>query len=273
MNANSKEAARIRREQPFYKVQDKQINRDRLRKAVTALIVVLLGGLFLFLCGAIFLRVRVVTVRGASKVDPARVVEVGGIKKDDNLFAVDRADIRAAIMEEFPYIADVEIKRTIPSTIELVVKEDEAVYYTEFCGEYFVLSDKLRVLEKTSDKDYIDAFSPRLISAKIPDCVYAVVGEEIVFSNDSTFSYAQEMLSALGASDLFDGFTALDFSSRFHITVTYKDRWRIYVGSAADLPTKLTFARMMMESFDETQSGEIDAHDITLGSVLLDGIG
>lgn len=273
MNVDANEAARIRREEPFYSARDRNAFRERVRKIFTALIVIVIGLLFLFICGAIFFRVKIVTVRGANKVDPNGIVLTGGIRKDDNLFAVDRADIRRAIMDEYPYIGDVEIKRTIPSTIEIIVREEDAVYVTELCGEYFVLSEDLRVLEKSGDKEYIDSFSPALIRTKIPECIYAVVGEEIVFSNPSIGTYARDMLAELGQSELFRGFTALDFSSRYHITVTYRDQWRIYVGSSDDLLTKLTFARLMMETFDESQSGEIDAHDITLGSVLLDGVG
>ncbi len=232
-------------------------------------VAIILFTVFIIGCGAIFLRVERVNVVGARRVDPHGIVDASGIQAKDNLYGVDRADIAAAVMERFPYISDVHVSRLLPTTLQIEVSEDRPIYYTSICGEYFVLSSTMRVLEKTADFAYIETFEPALKHLLIPDCIYAVVGEEIVFANRSVSVYAKELLVKLEIAEMFDQLTEIDFSKRFSIYVTYCDRWRIYLGDSGDIDTKLTFAGMMIETFDEEQSGEVDAHDVSVGSVIL----
>jgi len=251
------------------RLKEKNRIKGILRRVFYCAVAMVLFFVFIIGCGAIFLRVERVNVVGTRRVDPRGIVEVSGIKAKDNLYAVDRADIAAAVMDRFPYISHVHVGRRLPTTLQIEVTEDRPIYYTEICGEYFILSNTMRVLEKTEDIAYIETFEPKLKQLKIPDCIYAVVGEEIVFSNPNVSEYGRELLLKLELAELFDSLTEIDFSSRFSIYVTYGDRWRIYLGDSGDVDTKLTFARMMIETFDEEQSGEVDAHDVSVGSVIL----
>lgn len=259
----------ITNDEPLEKLKEILRFKAIMRRVFYVAVSVILALILIIGIGAIFMRVKRINVVGMRKVDPYAIVDASGVRADENLYAVDRADIRRAIMDEFPYISDVKVKRLLPTTLQLEVTEDEAVYYTEICGEYFVLSDKLRVLEKTTDFSYVDSFEPALKIMKIPDCIYAVVGDPIVFTNENVTEYAEDLLVRLGVTNQFDKVTEVDFSRRFNIYITLDGRWRIFVGDSGDLETKLTFAGMMIETFDETQAGEVDAHDVSVGSVIL----
>ena len=42
------------------------------------------------------------------------------------------------------------------------------------------------------------------------------------------------------------------------------------MGDNTETEMKLTFAMLMIDKFEPEQSGEVDVHDITVGSVILD---
>ena len=69
---------------------------------------------------------------------------------------------------------------------------------------------------------------------------------------------------------LFSEDKVLSISSKYNIYVTYQDRFRIYLGDNSETEMKLTFAKLMINEFKPEQSGTVDAHDITVGSVILD---
>lgn len=255
----------------FERLKEKNRIKTIMRRVFYCAISLFLCVIFIIGCGAVFLRVKKINVVGTRKTDPMGVVDASGVKADENLYAIGRAEIKTDIMESYPYISDVRVERLLPSTLQFVVTEDKALYYTEICGEYFVLSSSLRVLEKTEDKSYVASFDPALKKIKIPTCIYAVVGDEIIFANKNVIEYSKNLIFELEIAELYDDITSIDFSSRFNIYVMYKNRWNIYLGDKSDLNTKLTFARMMIDSFDEGSSGEIDAHDVTIGSVVLTG--
>ena len=73
-----------------------------------------------------------------------------------------------------------------------------------------------------------------------------------------------------GVPIVTDKLTEIDISSKYNIYVTYEDRFRVYLGDNTETDMKLTFAELMIKEFEPTQRGSVDAHDITMGSVIVD---
>lgn len=66
--------------------------------------------------------VSTVQVRGASRVDVARLVEAAGVMRGTSLFAVDPRAVRARL-EELPEIRRAEVIRELPNRLEIIVEE------------------------------------------------------------------------------------------------------------------------------------------------------
>lgn len=97
-----------------------------------------LGPLFKLLCllalvvaltagATVFFRVEVVAVSGNSRYTQEEIVEVSGLKKGDNLYGWNKFKVAQQLRQTLPYIGEVTIRRSLPSTVVITVVEWDAV--------------------------------------------------------------------------------------------------------------------------------------------------
>ena len=96
------------------------------------------GPLFKLLCVAavmvaltvgatVFFRVEAVTVSGNQRYTREEIIAASGIELGDNLYSLNKIRIDQNIRATLPYIGDLTINRSLPSTIVITVTEWEAV--------------------------------------------------------------------------------------------------------------------------------------------------
>lgn len=96
------------------------------------------GILFKFLCvltlvvavtmgATVFFRVETVAVSGNSRYTEEEVVAATGIQVDDNLFHMNKYQISQQVLQALPYVKELTIRRSLPSTIVITVTEWDAV--------------------------------------------------------------------------------------------------------------------------------------------------
>lgn len=252
----------------FEKLKSRNRRKKILRRigllfsALLMILIVVVG------CMALFLKIEYINVTGNTLYSSEDIINESGISVGMNLYAINKKTSEASIMSSYPYVGDVTIRQTLPSTVTLRITEEPPKYYTEIYGEYFVLSTAFRVLERSEDLEYIR--SKNLLPIMLPDVKSAIVGEKVGFKSEVSLGYLEEFLKAVEACEVSKRLTSIDVSSKYNIYVTLEDRFRIYLGTSSDAETKLVFAEMIINTFDADKSGEVDAHDITLGSVILD---
>ncbi len=251
----------------FERLMAKKRHKKIFRRINYILLSVVMCFVFVIICMALFLKIETIEVKGNERYTSEQIAEISGISVGQNLYAIDKKEARTLITTEYPYISEVVIRRTLPSTLVFKISEDKAEYYMEICGEYFILSEKLRVLEKTDIKP--DTEENPLTFIKLSDLKRVVVGEIIEFDKEIIFDYVSGFIGILSANEISDHLTEIDISSKYNIYISYEDRFEIYLGDNSETDMKLTFARLMIENFEPDKKGEVDAHDITVGSVIL----
>ena len=97
-----------------------------------------LGKILLFLCvvavlaamtvgATVFFQVEQIEVSGNQRYTQEEIIEISGIRNGDNLFRMNKFAIQDHVKEEMPYIEDILIRRRLPNTITIAVKEWGAV--------------------------------------------------------------------------------------------------------------------------------------------------
>lgn len=231
------------------------------------LLSIVLCFIFVIICMALFLKIEHIEVKGNERYTKEQIIDESGISVGQNLYAINKKSAEAAIIAEYPYVSDVVIRRKLPSTLNFKVSEDQPKYFTEICGEYYILSDTLRVLERTTEMPSTE--EQPLVRIMFSEIKSAVVGESVTFDKDLTFDYIHNFIQALNGHDAAEHLTSIDLTKKYNIYVTYQDRFKIYLGDNSETEMKLTFAELMINTFEPAQRGEVDAHDITVGSVIL----
>lgn len=97
-----------------------------------------LGPLFKLLCilavvvaltmgATVFFQVETVAVSGNSRYTEDEVVQATGIQVGDNLFHMNKYQIADQVLQKLPYTKELNIRRSLPSTIVITVTEWDAV--------------------------------------------------------------------------------------------------------------------------------------------------
>jgi len=228
------------------------------RMVITIVLSVIVTVIFAVACISLFFITENIVIEGDTRYTSEEIIAISGIEYGKNLYDIDKAAIEQQLISHLPYIKDVKIRRRVPDTIAIIIEEDTPVYYFEIQGEYFMISDTLRVLERTDDIAEMLVREPDIIKLNTQTITYAVEGDPIVFKNEGYYTYAQDMLATFLESTIGDKITLIDFSDKFSIYVMYEKRLRIEVGDISDIDMKIRFADGIISSLDKNYSGTVN---------------
>ena len=226
-------------------------------------------------CGLIFFRAKNISVEGCTVYDAEQVLAECGITDRDNLFFIDEEELDRHLTLRFPYIERVTIKRVLPTTLILQIEEDKPAYLTEIHGDCFLLSESLRVLRQGRTMEEAGDGIDGLCRITLPTVTYAVVGRELGFVRDSTYSYMLDFLAVLHSSRYADQIDEVVAQSKFRISVYLGGRrYKVVFGSAEDAEEKLTFFTNILEQkFPPEAYAIVDVSDVDRAFVSIrDGI-
>lgn len=240
-----------------------QQQRKKLRRRVfyiflfIAVNIVFLSAAFLML-----LKIKNINVAGNNRYSAEDILNTLSVSLGENIYKYKANEIETEIKEALPYIADVEVRRKLPSTIELAVEEKVATMYMEVGGENFILSSDLLVLELTAD-DIKTAGLTKLIPGNLKRCI---VGEYVKFSDMSSFDVLNTLQKNIEAQFSKGDIVEIDFSTRFDIWLRYKDNYSVFVGNIDDCEMKMKFLKKIIEQLGSEKTGRIDISNAAKGA-------
>lgn len=232
-------------------LKEKLKSREGRRRAAIITIAVCSALLVLFAIFDAFSiqRVRLIVVNGDAPYTNEQIIAVSGIEKGGLLYSIDKKDVERKILEGAPYIKDVNITRAL-EVVFINVTADKPKYYTEVSGEYFILSEDLRVLERRLAKGNLDTLTKLIL----PELSTAVVGRYAEYGEAGKNDYVLETLEFF--SNVYEGekLTEVGLSGRFDgVYAIFGDRIKIIFGSVENLSEKVARVK---ENFDKNQSSD-----------------
>ena len=213
--------------------------------------------------------VRSVTVTGNETYGEEEIIEASGVRRGINLYSFRASTAEAQISFKCPYVGEVEVKRTVPSSVALTVTEDKAVFYADIFGKIAVLSEWLRVLESSEAEN---ASVEGLIKLKLPGISYAVEGRELRFADSKDEKAVRATLEAVMASALSGRIGSVDMTDTFSITASCDGKYLLVIGNSSDVDVKLKAAAKVLEDeiFSSGNKARLDLTDVTQTSVVFD---
>ncbi len=233
----------------FLKLRSKNKRKEIGRKIFYVAVGVSLTALIAIVCVVVFFGLKKVEIRGNSRYTEEQILEACGFSPSDNLFGVDLKKAEKDIIKKYPYISKVTFKRVLPSTLIITVTEDAPSYCAEIYGDYFLLSEDLRIISKHDIYEDIEVLDMPVIYLKLPQVERAVQGERIVLDKDSNYDHIIEFLSLLKEQEIYNRTDCIDASDRYHL-VLYTDgsRYKIDIGTKDNLDTKIKFVKKVIET-------------------------
>ncbi len=255
----------------FERLRSKNRRKEIRRHIFYFFIALLLLAVIGIICVVLFFGMKKVEIRGNSRYTANDILSVCDFTSKTNLLAIDFEETEAAIVKNCPYIREVHFKRILPSTLILTVTEDVPKYCAEIHGDWFLLSDDLRVISKHDLYEEISVLSLPVTYLLLPEVDYAVAGEHIRFAQTAAYSYLTSFLNELAGQPFYTSVECIDTSDRYHIALYAENgRYLVELGNAENLDTKLRFVIKVLEdpTFDSTTIASINVEYVSQIIVL-----
>lgn len=133
------------------KMSPKQILAKKKRQTVfrlvkwTSLVLIIIGAIIFTIMSPIF-NVKNIKVEGNSYLSEEQVISLSRIEIENNMFKYNKKEIIKNIKEN-AYIENVEVKRSIPDTIEIKIIERKTSFMIQFANAYAYINNQGYILE------------------------------------------------------------------------------------------------------------------------------
>lgn len=234
--------------------EEKSAKRRRRGAVVYTPIAVLLIGIILIFGISVFFRITVIDVTGAKKYTADQILSASGIKMGDNLIFIDAKAVEANIGLNLPYLNEIVIEKIIPDTVSIKVTESQAIAVINYGGNWWIIDQKARVLEKTDD----DGAAGKINLSGI-EPVSLVEGREIIVNEDqeTKLRCLIDVLGAIFNADISKRVGTLDLSNIGNITFTYTDRFTVTMSGGEEAEYKLSLMQDVITKLEPDAIGKI----------------
>lgn len=242
----------------------------RVRRVVSVMLLLILFSLCaLALTYKLIYVIDDVTVTGTSRYSASEILEASGVSVGDNLYSFKASAAEARVTFRHPYVRQLQVRRSAPSSVLFEVTEDQAVFYAEIYGEVYELSDALRVLSRTT----VEAAAENgLIRLRLPAVDSAVSGRVLSFAEEKYGIQIRKVLEQLESTDLMTRITSVDCRNPGMLQIVCDGQFLLDFGTLEDMEVKLKIAQAVLadELFSTGVKASVDLTSTGATSVVLD---
>ncbi|MBC2580651.1 cell division protein FtsQ/DivIB [Clostridium sp. DJ247] len=224
--------------QALNKTNNELILKRRKRKKIKKLFMlfIMLVSLFAILCLKLsFFNIKIIQVNGSKNISDKDIVNLSNISIGNNIFYIHTNSSINNILSN-PYIYSASIKKRLPSTVIIDVKERNAVFYTKYDDKYLIIDKDGIVLQK---KD--DIKNMKLVRLDGFDYSKVEIGKPIKDDDKRKIDAVTVIGSIIPNSTAVSGMTSVDVTSSIDIKLYFGDMY-IRLGDAANIEKKINKA-------------------------------
>lgn len=192
--------------------------------------------IFAILSVTVFFNIETVAVNGSSQYTVEEIIEVSGIKGGDNMIRKNMGRAAEKITSELIYIETAEIKRKLPSTVEISVTPCTETACMQKDGGFFVVSGTGKILKLTEDVQ-----EGLLIFYGANPAEDMDLGMTFASEDENKTEVIYDLLSRR-ETDFVSQITSFDVTDRLNISCVYEDRINIELGVISEIDYKFRLA-------------------------------
>lgn len=197
----------------------------------------------------IFCRIKTVEVTGNERTKTELILSTIDIKTNSHIYSINEKELEKTIIESNPNVSEVEIRKKLPSTIRIIIKENTPTFYAYNKKSYYVLSEELRILQISKNKNDIDG--KNYIELVLPEFSQNNVGEYISYTDVNVENATKKVINTLTKSELINDITSLSIESRFDISALYKGKYTIVFLDYVNMDKKVSNCISALEYLDK----------------------
>ncbi len=201
------------------------------------------------LCFTVFFPIERLSASGSAIYDSKQIINAAELEIGDNLFAISKSTVLKKLQKQLPYIESVELKRKLPSELNIKVKDAEEFAAYHIKNQYYIVSQSGWVLTKQNEA-----------SEKVPEILGVAaaceVGTEIEFKNSEQKDLIEQILQSLSAEELSIDY--IDISDTLSLKVGVEGRFVVNIGTSNNIEEKIKHLAGMVESIPNEKRGKIN---------------
>jgi len=223
-----------------------------------AFVITFVTAVFLVLTNSYFFKVRDIRINENGKYTYDDVLEASGISIGEELYGIDVKKAENKIKEELTYTKSVAIRQIPPSTLSIEIETDEGFFGIMIAGDYYIISDSFKVLDKTKNPVHGGVITVR--TNEIKKCY---LGEKIEFSDGDVSGFLKEIVELFkkDESGRLSAIKSIDITNKFKVAMNYGDRFLVKFGIFENIAPKITNVFEIMDERGDDDEGIIDATD------------
>lgn len=211
---------------------------------------ILAGTIIFFLLSPLF-NILEIKVVGNQKITSEKIIDMSGIIINENAFKIDTKQAIINILQE-PYIEKVEIKRVLPSTIEIQVKERQATFMLEFANGYVYINNQGYMLEISEEKLEIP-----IITGYITPVENIVPGNRLQTEDLKKMKAVLKIMETARSNEIEKMITKIDISNDRNYTLILEGEGKTaYLGDASNINTRIQYLKLVLEK-EQGKRGEV----------------
>ena len=211
---------------------------------------ILAGTIIFFLLSPLF-NILEIKVVGNQKITSEKIIDMSGIIINENAFKIDTKQAIINILQE-PYIEKVEIKRVLPSTIEIQVKERQATFMLEFANGYVYINNQGYMLEISEEKLEIP-----IITGYITPVENIVPGNRLQTDDLKKMKAVLKIMETARSNEIEKMITKIDISNDRNYTLILEGEGKTaYIGDASNINTRIQYLKLVIEK-EQGKRGEV----------------
>lgn len=183
----------------------------------------------------IFFKVSAIEVEGSTHYTETEIVSGMDVKVGDNLYLWNKVKISDALLQKFPYLETVLIRRKLPDKLTVTVTECKPALAVPSDNGYYLVSDRGKVLEQRADDGGLPVATGVSLMGMEP-------GTMIDRTADAYADALMTVMDALREGKMTDGLKFINLQSLTDIRIGYLGRFDIRVGTVDELGYRLRFA-------------------------------
>ncbi len=236
---------------------------------VAVLLVILLASFASLALFTSFFDVKSITVSGLGEQSEEEIIKASGINPGVSILALDGDAAEKNILAAFPEILDASVEKTLPGSVDILLTYDVPKYFICVTGEYFTVSEELRVIKRGGARK--DHEASELIYLTVPNLKRAVTGDTLGFFKEDE-EYIIPFLDTLKGSFFGDKIDRIYIDNKFDISLVSTGRFKIEMGDFRDQELKLKMAEKVFETggYGAQIGVVIDVSDAYESSVRVD---
>ena len=241
-DVNKKKIRNVYEEENVIDEREIQIKRKKVRiiKYISLLILLVIA-IVIIMFSPLF-NIKTITVTGNEKITENEIISLSEIKKDENTFKVNKTSAIKKIKEN-PYIEEVQIKRNLPSEIQIIIEERKPKFQLEFGSDFVYINNQGYILEISSEKLELP-----ILQGQVTEEANLTPGGRIDKKDLKKLSKVLEIMELAVANEIDHLITRVDITNDDNYKLVLETEGKIvYLGDCTNLSTRMLNVKAIIE--------------------------